>query len=108
MGIIPREVDEAGRIALTYSVVTGIKRTKQWDERGILCIIQVIATNKLAQFAYQQEYRFGFSTTGALDFGQCTQHLVDRRARPLPKPDEHHTMTLDLGDLHDICTLHEF
>ena len=34
MGIVPREVDEAGRIALTYSVVTGIKRTKQWDERG--------------------------------------------------------------------------
>jgi hypothetical protein len=34
VGIVPREVDEAGRIALTYSVVTGIKRTKQWDERG--------------------------------------------------------------------------
>jgi len=41
VGIVPQEVDEAGRIALTYSVVTGIKRTKQWDERGILCIIQV-------------------------------------------------------------------
>jgi hypothetical protein len=41
VGIVPQEVDEGGRIALTYSVVTGIKRTKQWDERGILCIIQV-------------------------------------------------------------------
>jgi hypothetical protein len=51
---------------------------------------ELIATTKLAQFAYQWEYRFGFSTTGALDFGQCTQQLVDRRARPLPKPDEHH------------------
>ncbi len=69
---------------------------------------ELIATTKLAQFAYQQEYRFGFSTTGALDFGQCTQQLVDRKARPLPKPDEHHTLTLDLGDLHDICKLHEF
>jgi hypothetical protein len=26
----------------------------------------------------------------------------------LPKPDEHHTMTLHLGGLHDICKLHEF
>jgi hypothetical protein len=66
---------------------------------------ELIATTKLAQFVYQQEYRFGFSTTGALDFGQCTQQLVDRKARPLPKRDEHHTMTLDLGDLHDICKL---
>ena len=66
----------------------------------------LIATTKLERFAYQQEYRFGFSTTGALEFGQTTQQLVDRRARPAPKPDEHHHWTLELGDLRDICTLH--
>ncbi|MGI9071152.1 MAG: hypothetical protein ACR2JB_07495 [Bryobacteraceae bacterium] len=44
----------------------------------------------------------------ALDFGQCTQQLIDRKARPLPKPDEHHSISLDVGDLHDICKLHEF
>lgn len=69
---------------------------------------KLIATTKLAQFAYQQEYRFGFSTTGALDFGQSTQELVDRKTRPFPKPEEHDARTLDLGDLHDICKLHEF
>ena len=67
----------------------------------------LIATTKLTPFAYQQEYRLGFSTTGALEFGQATQQLVDRKARPVPKPDEHHNMTLSLGDLGDICRLHE-
>jgi hypothetical protein len=33
----------------------------------------------MRRFAYQQEYRLGFSTTGALAFGQATQQLVDRR-----------------------------
>lgn len=68
---------------------------------------ELIATTKLARFAYQHEYRLGFSTTGALDFGQCTQQLVDRKARPLPRLHEHDTMILDLGDLHHICKLHE-
>jgi len=45
--------------------------------------------------------------TGALDFGQCTQQLIDRKARPLPKHEQYHTITLDLGDLNDICKLHE-
>jgi hypothetical protein len=67
----------------------------------------LIATTKLARFSYQQEYRLGFSTTGALEFGQATQHLVDRKARPVPKPDEHGHRTLELGDLRDICCLHE-
>jgi hypothetical protein len=68
---------------------------------------QLIVSTKLARFSYQLEYRLGFSTTGALDFGQCTQQLVDRKARPLQKPDEHHAATLNLGGLQDICTLHE-
>ena len=67
----------------------------------------LIATTKLIAFAYQQEYRLGFSTTGALEFGQATRKLVDRRFRPVPKPEEHHNMTLTLGDLADICHLHE-
>ena len=67
----------------------------------------LIATTKLARFAYQQEYRLGFSTTGALAFGQATQQLVDRKVRPLPKPEEHHNMTLDLVDLSGLCRLHD-
>jgi hypothetical protein len=68
----------------------------------------LIATTKLARFAHQQEYRLGFSITGALEFGTATQQLVDRKARPLPKPEEHHHWTLELGDLRDICKLHEW
>ena len=68
----------------------------------------LIATTKLKRFAYQMEYRLGFSTTGALAFGQATQQLVDRKARLVPKPDEHHNLTLELGDLSDICRLHDF
>jgi len=33
--------------------------------------------------------------------------VVDRKVRPLPKPEEHHNMTLDLGDLSAICRLHD-
>ena len=67
----------------------------------------LIATTKLKRFSYQEEYRLGFSTTGALDFGQAAQRLVDRKARPEPKPDEHHSLTLELGDLSDICRIHD-
>jgi hypothetical protein len=65
-----------------------------------------IATSKLSKFAYQKEYRFGFTTTCALDFGECSQQLIDRKSRPVPRPDEHHNISLNLGDLSDICKLH--
>jgi len=68
----------------------------------------LIATTKVTRFAYQDEYRLGFSTTGALELGQATQQLVDRKVRPTPKPHEHHKWTLDLENLHDICKLHNF
>jgi hypothetical protein len=66
---------------------------------------ELIATTKLKRFSYQQEYRLGFSTAGALAFGQATQQLVDRKARPAPRPDEHFNRTIDLGDLGGICRL---
>lgn len=67
-----------------------------------------IATTKLSRFRNQREFRFGFSTKGALDFGESTQQLIDRKARPDPKRDEHYNMTIDVGDLNDICKLHIF
>ena len=67
----------------------------------------LIAATKLARFSYQHEYRLGFSITDALEFGQTTQLLVDRKVRPAPKPEEHRHWTLELGDLRDICTLRE-
>lgn len=68
----------------------------------------LIATSKLDRFAYQQEYRLGFCTTNALEFNQAKQELRDRKARPIPKPEEHHNKIIDLGDLTDICKIHEF
>jgi hypothetical protein len=67
----------------------------------------LIASTKLVNFAYQQEYRLGFSVTGALAFGQASQQLIDPKTRPAPKPEEHHHWVLELGDLHDISTLYD-
>jgi len=67
----------------------------------------LIAATKLARFSYQRECRLGSLTTGVLAFGKATQQLVDRKVRPLPKPEEHHKMTLDPGDLSAICRLHD-
>jgi hypothetical protein len=67
-----------------------------------------ITTTKLESFAYQAEYRFAFTMTEAFEFENCRYQLVDRKHRPSPKPQEHHRMVLELGDLTDICTLHEF
>ena len=68
----------------------------------------LITTTKLEAFAYQAEYRFAFTLTDAFEFENCRYELVDRKHRPLPTPEEHHHMILVLGDLSDICTLHEF
>jgi hypothetical protein len=32
--------------------------------------------------------------------------IVDRKARPAAKPEEHHYETLELSDLRDISSLH--
>lgn len=68
----------------------------------------LITTTKLEAFEYQAEYRFAFTTTDAFESENCRYELVDRKHTPSPKPEEHHSMTLELGDLTDICTLHEF
>jgi hypothetical protein len=68
----------------------------------------LITTTKLKRFEYQQEYRFAYMKTDAFGFENCKYQLVDRKARPLPKPEEHFHETLHLGDLEDISKLHEF
>lgn len=67
----------------------------------------LIATTKLDCFSYQEEYRLGFSVTEALDFEQVELQLIERKKRPSPKYDEHHQWTIELGNLSDICKLHE-
>jgi hypothetical protein len=75
---------------------------------NVWALPDLITTTKLKRFAYQEEYRFAYTTTDAFAFQNCTYQLVDRKARPAPKPDEHHREILDLGDLRDICRIHEF
>ncbi|MDX2152222.1 MAG: hypothetical protein SFV54_15900 [Bryobacteraceae bacterium] len=71
--------------------------------RHIWAIPDLLTTTKLRRFAYQEEYRFAYTVTDAFKFENVQVQLVDRKARPAPKPDEHFHQTLHLGDLHDIC-----
>jgi hypothetical protein len=64
-----------------------------------------IVRSKLVHFSYQDEYRFAFSTTNALDAGSARFCL--REFKPAPNPSEHHDETLHLGSLRDICRLHQ-
>ena len=75
---------------------------------NVWALPDLITTTKLEVFAYQAEYRFAFTITEAFEFQNCRYELVNRKHRPLPKPEEHHSMILELGDLTDICALHEF
>ncbi len=70
---------------------------------NVSAIPDLITTTKLKKFAYQQEYRFAYTKTDAFRFENVRIQLVDRKARPLPKPDEHDHETLALGNLRDIC-----
>jgi hypothetical protein len=70
---------------------------------NVWAIPDLITTTKLKQFAYQDEYRFAYTKTDAFMFQNVRIELVDRKARPAPKPEEHHNETLHLGDLRDIC-----
>jgi len=75
---------------------------------NVWALPDLITTTKLKRFEYQDEYRFAYTITDAFAFQNCTYNLVDRKARPAPKPEEHHHETLELGNLRDICKLHEF
>ena len=63
-----------------------------------------VVLSKLEQFRYQDEYRFAFSCTTALNDGSALRCL--REFKPTANPDEHHEQLLALGDLRDISKLH--
>lgn len=72
---------------------------------NVWAIPDLITTTKLKKFAYQEEYRFAYTKTDAFKFENVRVELVDRKARPTPKPEEHSHETLNLGDLRDICRI---
>src|SRR6266516_5684213 len=65
---------------------------------NVWAIPDLITTTKLKKFAYQEEYRFAYTKTDAFKFENVEVKLVDRKARPAPKPEEHAHETLHLGD----------
>jgi len=66
-----------------------------------------IATSKLDRWVSQDEYRFVFSLTDALGFEKVETRLIDRKSRPISKPEEHACRLLKLRSLRDICILHD-
>jgi hypothetical protein len=75
---------------------------------NVWALPDLIITTKLKHFEYQNEYRLAYTTTDAFAFQNCTYQLIDRKARPSPKPEEHIRQTLKLGNLRDICRVHTF
>lgn len=75
---------------------------------NVWALPDLIVTSKLKRFAYQDEYRLAFTKTDAFAFENCSYTLVDRKARPSAKPEEHHHHTLRLDRLNEICRLHRF
>jgi len=67
-----------------------------------------IATSKLNRWSSQDEYRFVFSLTDALEFEKVECRLVQRKDRTQPKPEEHLCYLLKVRNLRDICRLHAF
>jgi hypothetical protein len=67
-----------------------------------------IASSKLEKWAYQEETRFIFSLTDALNFENVKCQLSRRKTRTPAKPEEHLCHLLNVGGLRDICRLREF
>ncbi len=63
-----------------------------------------IVRAKELSYRKQEEYRFAFSTTGALEVG--SRRLCLREFKSAPPHTSHPEQHLRLGDLSDICHLH--
>jgi hypothetical protein len=67
-----------------------------------------IALSKFEGYKWQNEFRFLFSLTNALQFEIGSHRIVMREGAQVPKPDEHHEYLLKTRSLVDICRIHEF
>jgi hypothetical protein len=104
LNALPEEAKQRGN-----HVARRVRYYKPEDVPGnVWALPDLIITTKLKRFAHQNEYRLAYTTTDAFSFENCSYQLVNRKARPLPKPEEHFRNTLELGDLRDICFLRTF
>jgi hypothetical protein len=67
-----------------------------------------IATSKLRQFAWQDEYRLIFSLTDALSFENVSTRLVRNGTVQDSENKEHAICDLTTSSLKDICRFHEY
>jgi len=103
-GALPEGASQEGR-----HVARRVSYYRPEDMPGnVWALPDLIVTTKLKRFQYQDEYRLAYTTTDAFAFENCTYQLVDRKARPAPRPEEHLRQTLELGNLRDICRIHTF
>jgi hypothetical protein len=101
---LPEAAKQQGR-----HIIRKVAYYKPEDVPGnVWALPDLIITTKLRRFSYQDEYRLAFTTTDAFQFENCTYQLVDRKARPTAKPDEHLRHILALGDLREMCRIHKF
>jgi hypothetical protein len=104
LNALPEEAKQEGK-----HVARRVRYYEPEDVPGnVWALPDLIITTKLKRFEYQNEYRLAYTTTDAFAFQNCTYQLVDRKARPSPKPEEHLNETLELGSLRDICRFHTF
>ncbi len=66
----------------------------------------IIATSKLDEYAWQQEYRFVLTTPSALEFEKAKMQLVRRVSKDPPDSSPHAKKLLKIRNLEDICRLH--
>ena len=66
-----------------------------------------IASSKLRDYAWQNEFRLVFSTTGALDFQNLAFTLEPRDAVALPAAADHPNRDIAAASLRDICRVHD-
>jgi hypothetical protein len=89
-------------------VARRVKYYNREDVPGnVWALPDLIITAKLKQFEYQKEFRLAYTSTDAFGFENCDYRLVNRVTRPLPKPEEHRRHTLELGDLRNMCRVHD-
>lgn len=66
-----------------------------------------IASSKLREYAWQNEFRLVFSTTGALDFQNLALTLEPRDAAAAPAAPSHLHQDIAATSLRDICHVHD-
>ena len=107
VSVLPgRDNLQTGDLANLAHAVTYYPATEAGNPRW--AVPDFIATSKLEDYSWQNEYRLVFSLTDALSFQNVSVKLVPDGAPPPPKATRHASHLVKVGSQRDICVLHEF